>query len=316
MDMGGVPEHIETSTWGMPLPAPQSPSQAPVLPKPSSPPVGTASPHNLEDTEALAGPSGIRPPPDIVERRPTDIVCGRGIPIQHYAGNLRLHLIVDTYREQYWHSCRRDKAILIRAVVRMVKGGGVRFLRKRRNGVAEGGGEWEEVDDKYAYEKVGHAFRSRHPAQKSTSQPPFCGRTNGGDFQGVGQASQWNSDTKSYRKLIQNPMLTGVEEGGRLGPFGPIIGQGMTAPITGNTFQEYHGGMRVSDSVPIGPPGSGSNIAGPAINPDVEMIVRMIRSSNGNSTGWLYSNSYRPSQGTNDPSFGGVPPDGAPRKNP
>jgi hypothetical protein len=93
----------------------------------------------------------------ISKRRPQDILCGRGVPIQTYHGNLRLHELVESFRERYLAADRKDKPSLIRAVLEEVKNEGGRFLKRSD----EDENVWEEVDATYAYEKVSHALRCK-----------------------------------------------------------------------------------------------------------------------------------------------------------
>jgi hypothetical protein len=79
------------------------------------------------------------------------------VPILPHHGNIRLHQVVESYRDQYLTASRREKPVLIRAILEQVKNEGVRFMKL----LDEGGNVWEEVDGAYAYEKVSHALRCK-----------------------------------------------------------------------------------------------------------------------------------------------------------
>jgi hypothetical protein len=93
----------------------------------------------------------------VSKRKPRDILCGRGVPILPHPGNIRLHQVVESYREAYLAASRGEKPALIRAVLEQFKNEGVRFMKLSD----EGENVWEEVDGTYAYGKVGHALRCK-----------------------------------------------------------------------------------------------------------------------------------------------------------
>lgn len=95
-----------------------------------------------------------------VSPRPEDILCGRGLHIMNRTGNLSLHLLVNSYREKYQNSTRRDKAELVRQIVQEIKSSGARFLR-RVDDESGRDGRWVEVDYKTAFRKISHALRLR-----------------------------------------------------------------------------------------------------------------------------------------------------------
>lgn len=66
-------------------------------------------------------------------------------------------LIIDQYRERYLQAGRCDKAIISQHVVDFVNGYNGRFLKKSESRV----GEWVEVSNDAACDKVGHGFRAK-----------------------------------------------------------------------------------------------------------------------------------------------------------
>lgn len=95
-----------------------------------------------------------------------DVVLGRGRPFQEFPGNTKLAGLIDDYRVQYMSVDRRNKTKLSHALVQMVKDYGGRFLKRTE----DGSGNWIEVSDDTAREKVSHGFRTR---RRSHSESEF-----------------------------------------------------------------------------------------------------------------------------------------------
>lgn len=94
----------------------------------------------------------------------SDVLLGKGRPIQGHAGNLRLQAIVDTYVEKYCKlESKLEKTTLAGDIVIWVKGASGRFLSKES-------GIWREVPDDVARDKVSHLFRNRRLL--SNKNPP------------------------------------------------------------------------------------------------------------------------------------------------
>ena len=83
-------------------------------------------------------------------------MLGRGKPFQEYPGNVRLAILVDRYRERYMEAGRCDKAIISQHLVDQIKNADGRFLKKLTSD-----GNWVEVSDEVARDKVGHGFRTK-----------------------------------------------------------------------------------------------------------------------------------------------------------
>lgn len=115
-------------------------------------------------TRKSSNASGTEDEP-IVRRTANDILCGRGVPILNYHGNIRLHKIIDSYRDAYLQSDRKAKPALVKDIVNEIKAGGARFLKRSGNNPDT----WVEVSDAYANEKVSHALRCKKAAAKSGS---------------------------------------------------------------------------------------------------------------------------------------------------
>lgn len=94
-----------------------------------------------------------------------DVLLGRGKPFQNYHGNIKLGLIIDQYRERYLEAGRCDKAIISQHVVDFVHGYKGRFLKRSESKA----GEWFEVSNDAACDKVGHGFRAK--PKRTTTVP-------------------------------------------------------------------------------------------------------------------------------------------------
>jgi hypothetical protein len=99
----------------------------------------------------------------------SDILFGRGKPIQQTTGNLRITAIVDSYVTEY-HQLRtkQEKTTLASTVVRMVKAASGRFLSKTS-------GVWTEVSDDVAREKVSGLFRTLYRKRFEGDEAPSSG---------------------------------------------------------------------------------------------------------------------------------------------
>lgn len=94
----------------------------------------------------------------------SDVLLGKGKPIQFSSGNLRLMTIVDGYLDQYHNKCnKKEKTDLTFEIVRMVKESGVRFLCKDS-------GIWLEVPDDQARNKLSYMFRHQRTKPRSSNK--------------------------------------------------------------------------------------------------------------------------------------------------
>jgi hypothetical protein len=84
----------------------------------------------------------------------SDVLLGKGKPIQEAVGNIRLQAIVDNYVDRYQSSKKTEKTALAVEIVQMVKDVSGRFLSKES-------GIWIEVPDDIAQNKVSHLLRNR-----------------------------------------------------------------------------------------------------------------------------------------------------------
>ena len=83
----------------------------------------------------------------------SDILFGRGKPIQQTPGNLRLGAIVDSFVSEYHRRNKQEKTALATQIVELVKSASGRFLSKNS-------GIWMVVSDDVAREKVSGLFRT------------------------------------------------------------------------------------------------------------------------------------------------------------
>lgn len=85
-----------------------------------------------------------------------DVLCGRDKKSHSHVGNKRFRQIVLMHREEYQTASSRDiKTKITCKIVKMIRDCGGRFLKED-----ETTGEWKDVGDNYAREKVSHALRS------------------------------------------------------------------------------------------------------------------------------------------------------------
>jgi hypothetical protein len=88
----------------------------------------------------------------------SDVLLGKGKPIQEHSGNMRLHLFVEDRFPRYEATTKKGKTELAKEVVQLIKSSPGRFLRIEK-------GVWVQVPDEVAREKVSHRFvRSRRNA--------------------------------------------------------------------------------------------------------------------------------------------------------
>jgi hypothetical protein len=94
----------------------------------------------------------------------SDVLFGRGKPIQMHLGNVWLGSIVEDMVPTYYQESSRDgKAAVAQRVVAQVKERGGRFLKQYQ----DGSGIWIEVNDEQGQEKVCTAFRSCRATKKN-----------------------------------------------------------------------------------------------------------------------------------------------------
>ena len=105
---------------------------------------------------------------------PTDIICGRGFHIVNHRGNLNLHLMVNSHREEYTAARRSEKTKITKRLLCEIKNSGARFIRKVVSDGKSHADEWEEVDDVTAYKKVSHALRLRTKNESNRDNGPIA----------------------------------------------------------------------------------------------------------------------------------------------
>jgi hypothetical protein len=90
----------------------------------------------------------------ILKPRETDVLFGRGRSHRDNPGNKRMQLTVDVHRDAYDNADRDKKTEITKAIVKIIKSQGNRFLKfDKREKV------WHEVSDEMSRRKVGHAMR-------------------------------------------------------------------------------------------------------------------------------------------------------------
>ncbi|CAB9514190.1 Transfer protein [Seminavis robusta] len=125
----------------------------------------------------------------------SDVLLGKGKPIQFSSGNQRLMTIIDSYLDQYHNKCsKHEKTELTAEIVSMLKDSGVRFLCKDS-------GIWLEVTDDLARGKISYMFRhqrGRTPAKNGISATGVVRQVPSGDENKTDAAALAN-DSKRVR---------------------------------------------------------------------------------------------------------------------
>lgn len=83
-----------------------------------------------------------------------DVLFGRGGATNNHNGNKKFRVIVTDHQPEYVGARKKDKAIISKRIVRLVREKGGRFLRRDASS-----GLWIEVGDKKASEKTSQALR-------------------------------------------------------------------------------------------------------------------------------------------------------------
>ena len=98
---------------------------------------------------------------EVIVSQPFDVLLGRGKTHRRQPGNIRMHQIVNNYRDVYLNTTtRREKAVLTGKIVKFIKRqSGDKNGRFLRHDPLKGG--WVEVSDEHARHKVGHALRDK-----------------------------------------------------------------------------------------------------------------------------------------------------------
>jgi hypothetical protein len=97
--------------------------------------------------------------------RNTDVLLGKGKPIQEHLGNMRLHLLVDQQLPRYDSCSKKEKTELATEIIQMAKASSGRFLTQES-------GVWTEVSDDIARQKVSNLFRNRRKMAKKEAASP------------------------------------------------------------------------------------------------------------------------------------------------
>jgi hypothetical protein len=111
-----------------------------------------------------------------------DVLCGRDRSAFNNVGNRRFRVSVSLALDRYLKaSTRKEKSIVIRSVVHVVRRNGGRFLQESRNRV-DGTKTYIELDDRRSHEKTGHALRDMAllrgtKGKKPSSTQSICSAT-------------------------------------------------------------------------------------------------------------------------------------------
>ena len=108
-----------------------------------------------------------------VDFQPSDssVICGRGKASYDHTGNHRLRLLASKFVEGYSQASRKlEKSAIVANIVAEIRQGGGRFCKREK-------GEWFEVGDYCAREKVSALFRDKlHTRYLSSSKVKIARR--------------------------------------------------------------------------------------------------------------------------------------------
>jgi len=95
-----------------------------------------------------------------------DVLLGRGGRTNSHVGNKRYRTIVADYQSEYLEARKKDKILIARRIVALVKERGGRFLKQGPTDQT-----WMEVPDKRATEKTSQALREGLDVRNKTIRP-------------------------------------------------------------------------------------------------------------------------------------------------
>ena len=107
--------------------------------------------------------SNIAPGARVVLPLTSDVLLGRGKPLQKHPGNIRYHHIIDTYNDQYENALKLEKTKISMYLVEQIQKAGGRFLKLDDVG-------WVEIGDDAARSKVAHTFRNHRIAKRQAEK--------------------------------------------------------------------------------------------------------------------------------------------------
>ena len=128
-----------------------------------------------------------------------DVLFGRGGATNTNEGNKRFRGIVSDHQSEYLEATKKEKGMIARDVVKIVRQNGGRFL-KRSSG---GGKTWEDVGDKMAVAKTSQALREGLDVRRQTE--------NKNDNKRRGSSSE-SSSSSSTKKRRRTTTITTAEE--------------------------------------------------------------------------------------------------------
>mmetsp|Transcript_1214 Transcript_1214/g.1717 ORF Transcript_1214/g.1717 Transcript_1214/m.1717 type:complete len:186 (-) Transcript_1214:171-728(-) len=93
-----------------------------------------------------------------------DVLCGRGGATNGFVGNKRYRQIVKDHQDEYLNARKKDKVLIARRIVSIIRQNGGRFLRRD-----EASQEWVDVGDKKATEKTSQSLREGLDVRQKTA---------------------------------------------------------------------------------------------------------------------------------------------------
>jgi len=93
-----------------------------------------------------------------------DVLCGRGGATNGFVGNKRYRQIVKDAQDEYLNARKKDKILIARRIVSIIRQSGGRFLRRD-----EASQEWVDIGDKKATEKTSQSLREGLDVRQKTA---------------------------------------------------------------------------------------------------------------------------------------------------
>ena len=95
----------------------------------------------------------------------SDVLLGRGGATNNHIGNRRFRTVVADHQAEYLSSKKKEKVLISKRIVAIIKSKGGRFLKRDTTGI------WVEVPEKRAIEKTSQALREGLDVRNHTVRP-------------------------------------------------------------------------------------------------------------------------------------------------
>lgn len=141
-----------------------------------------------------------------------DVLCGRGGGTNSQVGNRRFRSVVQSYQPTYLKARRKEKPLMAREIVQVIRKKGGRFLKRDKKTL-----KWNDIGDEKAEAKTGQALREGLDVRATTAAI-----SNVTTKRGTGQSKSQTYSLSPNRRTV---MVSGLNET-KLSPiiFSPKVG--------------------------------------------------------------------------------------------